>query len=80
MFFLFLGLKSGDISSARVSTFAQRIALAIVQREVAIAHETVDSQNMRVVVYPRLYTMVNFSFPFWPVLGTQAKKNHLHWS
>jgi hypothetical protein len=65
MFFVFLLSKSGDMSSARVGAFAQRVARTIVQREVAVAHEGVDSQNMKVVVPPRLSTAVNFSsFPF----------------
>jgi len=38
--------------------------VCIVQREVAVAHEAVDFQNMNVVVHPLLYTTVNFSFPF----------------
>ena len=38
------------MSSARVGTFAQRIARTIVQLEVAVAHEGVDFQNMKVVV------------------------------
>jgi hypothetical protein len=55
MLFVFLCPKSGDISSARVGAFAQRVARTIVQREVAIAHEGVDFQNMKVVVLPSLH-------------------------
>ena len=74
MFLVFLLPKSGDMSSARIGAFAQRIARTIVQLEVAVAHEGVDFQNMKVAtVLPRLYT-VNFSFPFQLVLGTQTKK------
>jgi hypothetical protein len=40
--------KSGDILSARVGAFAQRVARTIVQREVAVAHEGVDFRNMKV--------------------------------
>ncbi|KAN0106992.1 hypothetical protein V8E52_010594 [Russula decolorans] len=43
-------LASGDMSSARVGAFAQRVARTIVQREVAVAHEGVDSQNMKLVL------------------------------
>ena len=64
MFFVFLRSKSGDMSAARVGAFAQRVAHTIVEREVAVAHEATDFQNMKVVVLPRLYTPVNFSFPF----------------
>ena len=53
MFFVFLRSKSGDMSSARVGAFAQRVARTIVQREVAVAHEGVDFQNMKVVLLPR---------------------------
>ena len=61
MFLVFLRSKSGDMSSARVGAFAQRVARTITQREVAVAHEGVDFQNMKVVVLPRLFTAVNFS-------------------
>jgi hypothetical protein len=44
------------------SPFAQRMARTIVQLEVAVAHEGVDFQNMKVIVLPRLYTAINFSF------------------
>jgi hypothetical protein len=74
MFFIFLHLKSGDMPSACIDTFAQSIARTIVQFEVAVAHEGVDFQSMKVVVLPCLYTLVNFSFPFQLVLGTQTKK------
>lgn len=60
--FVFLLSKSGDMSSARVGAFAQRIARTIVQLEVAVAHEGVDFQNMKVTAPPRLHTAVNFSF------------------
>lgn len=40
MFFAFIHSKSGDMSSARVGAFAQH--------EVAVAHEGVDFQNMKV--------------------------------
>jgi len=43
-------LASGDMSSARLGAFAQRIARTIVQREVAIAHEGEDFHNMRLVL------------------------------
>jgi hypothetical protein len=36
------------MSSARVGAFAQRVARAIVLREVAVAHEGVDFHNMKV--------------------------------
>jgi len=42
--------KSGDISSARVGAFAQRVARAIVQREIAVAHEGVDFHKMKLVL------------------------------
>ena len=61
IFFEFLRSKSGDISSARVGAFAQRVARAIVQREVAVANEGIDFQNMKVVVHPHLYIAVNVS-------------------
>jgi hypothetical protein len=48
MFFVFLRSKSGDMSSARVGAFAQRIARTIVQREVAVTYEAVDFQNVKV--------------------------------
>ena len=35
------------MSSARVGAFAQRVARAIVQREVAVSHEGVDFHNMK---------------------------------
>ena len=64
MFFVFLRTKIGDMLSTTVGTFAHCIARTIVQREVAVAHEAVDSQNMKVVVLPRFYTVVDFySFP-----------------
>ena len=37
------------MSSARVGTFAQRVARIIVQREVAVAHEGDRFQNMKVL-------------------------------
>ncbi|KAI0279532.1 hypothetical protein BGY98DRAFT_1186011 [Russula aff. rugulosa BPL654] len=43
-------LASGDMSSARIGAFAQRIARTIVQLEVAVAHEGVDFQNMKLVL------------------------------
>ena len=64
MFFVFLRSKSGDMSSVRVGAFAQRVARTIVQREVAVAYEGVDFQNMKVEFPPRLYTAVDFPFPF----------------
>jgi hypothetical protein len=48
MFFAFIHSKSGDMSSARVGAFAQHVSRTIVQREVAVAHEGVDFQNMKV--------------------------------
>ena len=52
VFFFWYSLlsKSGDMSAARVGAFAQRIARTIVQLEIAVAHEGVDFQNMKVVV------------------------------
>ena len=68
MFFVFLRSES---DSRRLSTchthecaFALRAARTIVQREVAVAHEGVDFQNMKVVVLPRFCTAIDFSFPF----------------
>jgi hypothetical protein len=54
MFLVFLLPKSGDMSSARIGAFAQRIARTIVQLEVAVTHEGVDFQNMKVIVLPCL--------------------------
>jgi hypothetical protein len=48
MFFVFMRSKSGDMSSARVGAFAQRVSRTIVQREVAVAHEGANFQNMKV--------------------------------
>jgi hypothetical protein len=61
MFLVFLRSKSGDMSSARVGAFAQRVTRTIIQREVAVAHEGVDFHNMKVVVFPRPSTAVNLS-------------------
>lgn len=58
--------KSGDMSSARVGAFAQRVARAIVQREVAVSHEGVDFHNMKAGSSSPLVsnTAINFSsFP-----------------
>ena len=75
MFFVFLRTKIGDMSSTTVGTFAHCVARTIVQREVAVAHEAVDSQNMKVVVLPRFYTVVDFySFPSSSCFGIQTKK------
>ena len=52
------------MSSVRVGAFAQRVSRTIVQREVAVTHEGVNSQNMKVEVLPCFYTEVNFPFPF----------------
>jgi hypothetical protein len=40
------------MSSARVGAFAQHVARAIVQREVAVAHKGDNFQNMKVLVPP----------------------------
>ena len=52
------------MSSSLVGASAQRMACTTIQREVAVAHEGVDFQNIKVVILARLYTPVNFSFPF----------------
>ena len=60
-------LKSGDMSSARLGAFAQRIAGTIVQREVAIAHEGDDFRNMRVlvlIVYASRFWLLTNASPF----------------
>lgn len=61
------------MSSARVEAFAQRVARTIVQREVAVAHEGDDFQNMNVLVSLLLYTWVfvhqHYFFPFSSCLG-----------
>jgi hypothetical protein len=75
MSFAFLPLKDGDMSSAHVGAFAQRVTRAIVQREIAVAHEEVDFRSMKVVVCPRLYAAVNFpSFPASSCLVLKPKK------
>ncbi|KAF8482481.1 hypothetical protein DFH94DRAFT_680553 [Russula ochroleuca] len=43
-------LANGDMSSARVGAFAQRVARTIVQREVAVTHEGDDFKNMKLVL------------------------------
>jgi len=79
-FFVFLRLKSGDMSSARVGAFAQRVARAIVQREVTVAHEGTSLQNIKVIVSPRLYTTVNLFFPLLARARYSDQKTHSYCS
>ncbi|KAH9963783.1 hypothetical protein BC827DRAFT_88648 [Russula dissimulans] len=43
-------LASGDISSARVAAFAQRVSRTIIQREIAVSNEGDDFRNMKLVL------------------------------